>query len=408
VGGDLLIFGASARAAAFSALRAGLRPWCLDLFADADLQARCPAMRLPGKYPEGFLDWVGTELPGPWMYTGGLENRPWLVERMAQRRPLWGNNVAALLAARNPSVVSATARAAGLPAPGVEWFFRDRPRKGRWLVKPMWGAGGGGIHFWSDADRSGPPAIDAVPHLSLGPDGIHFWTELDRAYRPSLLVYVQEYIEGESRAALYCGDGKRAALLGVTRQLVGADWLHAAPFHYCGSVGPLEPSAAERSALEKLGNVLAARCGLRGLFGIDGVARGGGFYPVEVNPRYTASVEVLEHATGLRALAWHRRAFDSRAERPAPPAAAAACVGKAVLFAPQDETFPADGPWADVLRSPPAIGEAPAYADIPPPNTHIKAGRPVLTFFARAATPEACEEELRRTAGDLDWRLFPG
>ncbi len=32
----LLIFGASARAAAFSALRAGLQPWCADLFADAD------------------------------------------------------------------------------------------------------------------------------------------------------------------------------------------------------------------------------------------------------------------------------------------------------------------------------------------------------------------------------------
>jgi predicted ATP-grasp superfamily ATP-dependent carboligase len=127
---------------------------------------------------------------------------------------------------------------------------------------------------------------------------------------------------------------------------------------------------------------------------------------VEVNPRYTASVEVLEHATGLKALAWHRRAFDPKAERPAAPAAAAACVGKAILFAPRDVTFPADGPWADVLRSPSAVGEAPAYADIPPPNTHIKAGRPVLTFFARAATAEACEEELRRTAAELSARLF--
>ena len=42
----LLLFGASVRAAAFSALRAGLRPWCADLFGDADLQARCPALAL--------------------------------------------------------------------------------------------------------------------------------------------------------------------------------------------------------------------------------------------------------------------------------------------------------------------------------------------------------------------------
>jgi len=33
---QVLIVGASARAAAFSALRAGLRPWCADLFADLD------------------------------------------------------------------------------------------------------------------------------------------------------------------------------------------------------------------------------------------------------------------------------------------------------------------------------------------------------------------------------------
>ena len=48
---NLILFGASTRAAAFSALRAGLRPWCADLFADADLQAHCPAMRLPVRLP---------------------------------------------------------------------------------------------------------------------------------------------------------------------------------------------------------------------------------------------------------------------------------------------------------------------------------------------------------------------
>src|SRR5689334_10586671 len=92
-GNHLLIIGASARAAAFSALRAGLQPCCADLFADADLQAVCPVQRLPaGKYPQGFLELAGSERSGPWMYTGGLENRPGLVRRMAQLRPLWGND----------------------------------------------------------------------------------------------------------------------------------------------------------------------------------------------------------------------------------------------------------------------------------------------------------------------------
>ena len=376
---NLLLFGASTRAAAFSALRAGLRPWCADLFADADLQARCPAMRLPSAYPHGFLDWIGADPPGPWMYTGGLENRPWLVERLARRRPLWGNDRPALLLARNPAVVRAAVRGAGLPAPAVHAFLR-RPPAGRWLVKPTWGLG----------------------------DSIHFWTPADAADRPSLLVHVQEFLEGEAQAAVFCGDGKRAALLGVSRQLVGLDWLHAAPFRYCGSVGPVRPDADRRRNLETLGAALARRCRLRGLFGVDGVVRDGAFWPVEVNPRYTASVEILEYGGEFSAIAWHRAAFVPTTPRPAPPSDdPTACVGKAVLFARGDLAFPDDGPWNAVLRSPAPLSEPPAFADIPHPGTHIKAGRPVFTFFVRGKTADDCIACLRRTAAELDRLLFP-
>src|ERR1700733_2287062 len=89
---NLLIFGASARAAAFSALRAGLQPWCADLFADLDLAYCSRVTRVPGKeYPHAFLSLLQEAPPGPWMYAGGLENHPDLVEQMAQARPLWGN-----------------------------------------------------------------------------------------------------------------------------------------------------------------------------------------------------------------------------------------------------------------------------------------------------------------------------
>ena len=43
---NLLILGASTRAAAFSALRAGLAPRCADFFADRDLAATCPVERV--------------------------------------------------------------------------------------------------------------------------------------------------------------------------------------------------------------------------------------------------------------------------------------------------------------------------------------------------------------------------
>ncbi len=79
---------------------------------------------------------------------------------------------------------------------------------------------------------------------------------------------------------------------------MGEPWLRAAPFHYCGSVGPVDCSPGLQEMLERLGNTLTASCQLRGIFGVNGVLRDGAFWPVEVNPRYTASVEVLEYARG--------------------------------------------------------------------------------------------------------------
>ena len=50
--------------------------------------------------------------------------------------------------------------------------------------------------------------------------------------------------------------------------------------------------------------------------------------------------------------------------------------------------------------------ELPAFADIPAPGEPIKAGWPVLTFFARAPTEEACLQKLQQIAKDLDRWLF--
>jgi predicted ATP-grasp superfamily ATP-dependent carboligase len=377
----VLIFGASARAAAFSALRAGLHPWCADLFADLDLRNRCPTIRVPADvYPQGFLRVIDRELPGPWLYTGALENWPGLVDRMARLRPLWGNAEWRLDRPRHPATVRALVRAAGLPCPAVRVGAPDGPTGERWLVKARFGAGGAGIRFWDASAGRGPS-------------------------RP---VYFQAFVDGTPHAALYVGDGIYARLLGVTRQLVGEPWLHAAPFHYCGSVGPLPLAPDLRHGLELLGDVLVRGCGLRGLFGVDFILRDGAPWTVEVNPRYTASVEVLEHGTGVPALALHRRVFDAEAPEPSRAPTRGGWIGKAILFAARALTFPADGPWRSVIEAPPAPWDLPAFADVPAAGERIRAGRPVLTFFARAATEAECLLRLRATAADLDTRLFGG
>jgi predicted ATP-grasp superfamily ATP-dependent carboligase len=331
-------------------------------------------------YPGALVPWAATVSPGPWMYTGGLENRPGLVNRLARGRPLWGNPAEVLKRARSPFFVAELLDRESLPCPRVRRCLDGRADSGRWLIKPLAGTGGVGVGIWN-------PKAGAV----LSPRAI----------------YYQEHIDGQSCAALYLGNGQQAILLGITRQLVGESWLWAGPFCYCGSIGPLKLAPASLTAFERLGAVLARGCGLRGLFGVDCILREGLPWPVEVNPRYTAAVEVLEYATRLPAFFLHGSVFDSAIamQTPAPPSSPA-CVGKAILFARGALTFPADGPWQVALTQQRPLDAMPAFADIPHPGEPIGPGQPILTFFAQESSPQACLESLQQTAANLDQWLF--
>ena len=279
----LIVVGASARAAAVSALRAGFTPWCVDLFADVDLRAIVPnAIRCPvGQYPSALLEVLRSAPESPWIYTGGLENHPDLIRAMADVRPLWGNGPNALVAARSPFVVEQCLRDAGLPVPEVRSGEAELPDYCRWLRKPLAGSAGQGIAFVDPADP--------------GRSSRH---------------YYQQYIDGTPMSAVYVRSRGETRLLGVTEQLIGTDWLNAAPFRYAGNVGPIELPGELRHDLEQIGSTISERCDLLGLFGVDFILRDSRTWVVEVNPRYTASIEVLELATGLQSLSHHRLAFD--------------------------------------------------------------------------------------------------
>jgi predicted ATP-grasp superfamily ATP-dependent carboligase len=373
---DLLILGASARAAAYSALRAGLRPVCADLFADRDLTAVCPASLVPrARYPGGFAR-IAAQAPAcPWLYTGALENHPDLIDRIARGRVLWGNGGAGLRAVRDPIAVAAALRRAGLTAPDVRSDPEGLPRDGSWLVKPLASAGGQGIHPLGRT--TGPPK------------------------RPS---YYQERVAGPSLSAVFVGRRDGAALAGVTRQWVGRP---GAPFAYVGSVGPWTVPAEVEARVEAVGRVLASSFGLVGLFGIDFIRRGGYPWPVEVNPRYAASVEVLELALGRSLLAEHRRACDPEVEVRVNPAVAGRegrppVVGKLIVFAVEPCRFPDRCEWHPHSDDPFAI---PRLGDVPQPGTRFEAGEPVLTLFAAGANAGECRDHLARETARWHWRL---
>lgn len=399
-GTTVIIVGASTRAAAFSALRAGLAPFCVDLFADADLAARVPCRRVTAAdYPQSLPQLLAEMPSASWMYTGALENHPRLIARMARVRPLWGIGPRTLSCVRLPWYLADVLTRAGVPHPETRLTPDQLDPNRQWLQKPVASAGGLGIAFW---DGRRPPTM-------------RLWTW-------------QEYIAGEPLSLLFVGRPNAAPLfLGATRMLVGEPTFAAAPFRYCGSIGPLPLDPPRLAQAQHIGQTLAAIPGMLGLFGVDCIDRAGRLHVIEVNPRTTAAAEVLEYAQGIRTLALHAQAFGAELPTtPEPPRVSDSpiahrptdtpahtpttqesdpVVGKAILYARTRFRFPERGPWTDTLTNPPDPCLPPDFADIPYPGTVIERGWPILTIFATASSISACQAQLQAQALAVE-RLF--
>ncbi|HEV7226192.1 MAG TPA: ATP-grasp domain-containing protein [Pirellulales bacterium] len=361
----LVLLGASTRAAAHSARRAGFRAVCGDSFADVDLRACCPVTAIKD-YPAELEQVADAAPPGAWVYTGGLENYPDLVERIARTRPLLGVGAAELRRVRDPFQLAEALGRAGLAAPECRADPAGLPRDGSWLIKGRRSSGGSQVRIWDigEADR---------------PRGSH--------------SYFQSRIRGDSQSAVYVAANGQARLLGVTEQLLAAEQPSEGAFRYAGSLGPLPLSEDRRRLFDQIGTVLAREFMLTGLFGVDCIAAGETIWPVEVNPRYTASIEVLERASGLAAIAWHVAACRQNALPPAAPMAAAGrWFGKAILYAASD--LQASPEAAEEMLGCPQASDWPAVGDVPAAGARFAAGQPVLTVFADGADRESLLESL--------------
>jgi predicted ATP-grasp superfamily ATP-dependent carboligase len=365
---QLLIVGASVRAAAFSALRAGFEPTARDMHADADLRRCCRVERI-ADYPRGVLRAFESAPPVPWMYTGGLENHSRLLDQLAGRRTLFGNSGAVVRRVRNPWLVAEALTSDGLDVPLVA--PRDElVSRGAWLRKPRRSCGGRGI------ERAG------IPFRAGG-----------RRF------YFQHCIEGTAASAVYVAAKGRAELVGVTAQLIGAEWTGGRDWWYCGSIGPLALSDAALGTCRRIGSCLAERFALVGLFGVDLVLDASErIWPIEVNPRYTASVEVLERAAGVPAIAAHVAACcEGRLPEPIDLAGSHdRFCGKAIVYAEAETTI--GRAFAEAALNIAGRDPWPRLADIPAAGTTIHPGEPILTVLTDGENMPEVEGKLRRRA----------
>ena len=379
---ELLIVGASTRAAAASAVRAGFQAVCVDRFGDEDLRRIAIVVAVDNDLRH-TLDVIKALPPMPWIYTGSVENDPKFIAAVSERHSLLGNPPSVLKKVRDPFWLERTLRVHDLPA------LRVRSAEGSdegvqatdkgWLLKPTRGGGGCRIAVWSG---------QTLP--------------------TSERFHLQEHRLGTPMSALFIASQSDVELIGVCEQLIGPAAGALVEFGYAGSIGPIEVTSRTRDLLQRLGDTLARESQLRGMFGIDFVLADDIPWLIEVNPRYTASVEVLERAFGRSLLAEHVSACDHRSvrrERISDQSASPRIIGKQIVYATRNMTVPELEQLFELEGHSP---DAPLIADIPATGSRILAGWPICTVFAEADSVSDCRARLdarRRFAfGGLDWQ----
>ena len=346
----ILIAGLTTRALAESAVRAGAEIVTVDYFGDLDQERLCETHPLRGRgrgYSAAEILAVARGLSyDAVVYCGGLENHPDVVTELTRDRVLLGNTPDTLRRVRDPRALFRYLAGRGFAVPDTRFATDPLPGTGRWLLKPARGGGGQGVRAWT-GQRPGPTAI------------------------------VQEVVEGVSASASFAADGRRSVALGWTEQL------HTPRgYRYAGNVMPLEAGAATRKEVAAIADALTQEYGLRGLNGFDFVLRGDRPVVLEVNPRYCASMELVERAAGMSVFGLHLAACQG--ELPARVDDTAGVWGKAIVYATRAARVPDTTEWL-----------ARGVRDVPHPGEVIRAGHPICTVLASESTRSLCKNALR-------------
>ncbi len=374
----LILIGASVRALAFSCIRAGYQPWCIDLYADEDLTKNCPTTLITKSFPDEISDLIKTAPKVPILYTGGLENHSALLQLLSAERTVLGITGNTLTNLRNTPEFYNLLKSKQINTPTIITSTKDLNKETSYLRKPKYRSGGLGIKPF---DPSKQTMVDDAD------------------------FYYQEFIKGESRSAIFCFNESGFELLGASIQSSGIQSLHASDFLYSGNMGPVNPCASELKDLQTIGKIISSNYRPRGLLGMDYILNESRVYPLEINPRYTASMEVLELALGQNFITKHMQAFGFKTICENPARTETSVIGKAIYYAPHDILIPKEAPWLSIDANPQLFSP---FADIPKPGSAIHRGSPVITIFAKADSLTEVKAQLKTRTSQLDLLFHVG
>ena len=378
-GEPILIAGLSGRSLAASARRAGFVPLVVDCFGDEDTQELTGGALhvMPKAFRFGFksgsliaaLDGLQTRCgakPIGVLLGSGFEDSPDVIADISKRFPVLGCDAATVRAVKNPSYFFSALRSLGITHPETR---REPPAVGDavWFSKRI--GGSGGTHI-KRLDRDAP--VTTARH------------------------YYQAKAKGRalSVTALMTDAGPAVAFT--------QSWLSQTedlPCRYGGTVGAIDVEPELEAYL--VDTVLAVTrqleedgYALRGLVSFDFMVDEDVALLLEINPRPTASLDVLDDAAGTLMTthilaATGGDALDHLAQSWQP---ATSAVG--YLYADKGDLRVSKVDWPDWC------------ADRPPVATIIPQHGPVASVIARAPSVEAAQQSCIERLGFLEDMLY--
>ncbi len=377
----ILLVGISVRAMAESAVRSGYPVVALDAFGDQDLRALADTHSLHHDFhsdysPKALYEASRTLAFDAVAYTSNFENHPQILKQFKTGHRIIGNSPQVAKSVRHWPALFARLKQAGFSVPETIFTVdsREMDNQRQWLMKPFLSGGGHGIEFAG-------PGKPCAPGFML-----------------------QEYIPGKPCSASFVANGRKCFVLGITEQLIGLDQFASREFRYCGNILPLpevldpKKGASIFEQVHSLAEFLTQAYGLTGVNGVDFILNEDRVYLTEVNPRYSASMELMEWAYGLPVFNLHTQAvLDGRL----PDLNLDTLLknkesfGKAILFAERDATAPDTQCW-----------QARGIRDIPASGEKLHRGGPICTILSRNSTYNETLADLKKRAGMLKEEIY--
>ena len=378
-GNPLVVLGFSARAAAECAVRAGHRPIVVDFCGDRDLTSL--GCRYHSMADPTWLDWlVDQPSSGPVLITGGMEHQSSRLYDFFRRTGRSCDAIDSVVAMRDVKNWQRWAQESDIVWPKsvtmADASLLQDPTvssHSRWVLKSYQSVGGQGVHDW--------PIDNATSYQRFSDD--------------SQNCYLQQKQQGTGVGFTFLTSDFGTIVLGGAESGFEDTQSFMPRYTYRGSISPCQLSEAFLARLRSFGQRVGHEARILGLWQADFIVNPEFISLLEINPRWSASMELLDVAMEERLVGWHVACVNKSVELSAWQALSLRCdqrilatpqrvFGKLIHYAPCDfvvsesqasrwwevrwdsgNTLPAESAWF--------------AADIPPANTQVTQGQPIRT-----------------------------